>query len=231
MGPEDDASRSLVSRGSAAYADIWWLRAAVNAIPYVGGSVDILFSHRGEALVKERVTELIGKLSWEIRLLSVSKLDRSYLDSDECFDLLRKAIERSSRIRDRERIHFIARIVAGAISKEIYKVGDPEVLVDVLSELNEAEALVVSKLKEMYRLKKTQVEDWGRPLESSLPENFGGQLPFLMKRIERTGLLSEMTGAIIGYGGGTFQLTDTARRLFEFLDESAPLEGQSDGLA
>jgi hypothetical protein len=46
----------------APYGDTTWLRALVTAIPYIGGSLGLIFSGRGQRVARGRIEQMLSHL-------------------------------------------------------------------------------------------------------------------------------------------------------------------------
>ncbi|MBC2726109.1 hypothetical protein [Desulfosporosinus sp.] len=184
------------------------------------GFIDVLLAGRGQAIKTKRVEEFIKALQQKIELLDNEKVDSVFLESEEWMDLLRKAIDDSTRTRNYNKILAIAGILCGAVTHETDNIADPEDLLQVLSELNTEEAIVLQAIYEHGEGEYCTINGYGMSLIPYLPENYNTRIKFLIKRIEAIGLLSEQTGAIIGYSGGTLSLTTVGKLLLELLSDS-----------
>ncbi len=47
-------------------------------------------------------------------------------------------------------------------------------------------------------------------------------LDFLLKRLEKSGLIKEVVGLYVGYEGGVYVITETFRKLMGYLEEHTP---------
>jgi hypothetical protein len=202
------------------------VRAIVQAIPYIGGPLDTILAMPGQLFQQERV-ELLFRYIGEV----LSRVDQEYVKtewvySDEFRDLLVQAIESSIRTRSEEKIRINAMILTNVLIVPNDGRFLPEEYMKALADLTpiEVKALLVfykafedlqSNLtdNELQRATKT---GWKERLQNECgidPED----VIFLMKRLERTGFVSEITGAYLGYGGGQFYPTESLKRLMEYL--------------
>jgi len=84
-----------ISKASEVYAENTILRAAVNAIPYVGSSLDVIFASKGQEIIRSRLNCLLDNLKQEMDKIKENKVDRKYLESGEWFDIILKCIDLS----------------------------------------------------------------------------------------------------------------------------------------
>jgi hypothetical protein len=230
-GPEGlDLSGEVASKlvkASEVYANNTVLRALVNAIPYVGGSLDVLFAYRGQQIVQERIMGLLEDLSIEMGGVREEVVDRKYLESEEWFDLILRGIGAATKTRDQEKIRLYAKILKGAVTAQNREEFAPEEYLVVLAELTPKEIEVARAIYEQQS---------GRPQDSESElqwakrkgwEKLSGQclsvpkedLPFVLLHLQRSGLIREITGAYLGYTGGVYVITETFRKLMRYLSE------------
>lgn len=206
----DAKNTDIVIKLSEWYLGTDWLRIALQAVPY-GGSFDYILGAEGRRIEKERIEHLLNSLGADLKALEQEKIDKTYLKSEDFFDLLTQALKKTTRIGNQEQINFIARIVRGAITGEVQAIADPKSLIDVLAELTADEALLLSGI---YKMKPAtgSFEDNLRPY---IPEELFHRLQFLLKRVERTGLIVELTHKV--GGAGYYTLTSTGKDLCDFV--------------
>ena len=92
--PAADLERRA-EEASEAYERNMALRALVSAIPGIGSSLDIVLTSGG-ARSEERIRNLIDALKEDMQermeTVADSTLDKEYLESDEYFDLVMRAL-------------------------------------------------------------------------------------------------------------------------------------------
>jgi hypothetical protein len=218
--------RALADRGEELYAENRWLRAGVALIPGVGGAIDSLIAVRGQKLAQERIERLIADLRATAAGLSEEKLDRAFLNSEAFDDLTLRAFRAAAETRDREKTRLYAAILVGAVDSDRDRTLDPEAVLSSVAELAPVE---LELARAIYRMQKTDpdrdlelkdVWDRGWNDEENFPSAARRDLAFYLKRIERTGLIEEFTGAYLDYGGGTYRTTRTFRRLMRHLERT-----------
>jgi hypothetical protein len=208
-----------------AYSNNTILRAMINAVPYIGGSLDVLISSKGHKVLQERVESLLRQLQSDMSSVKENMIDRTFLDSEEWFDLVVKALESAARTRDSEKIRMYSTILRNSVITDMRLTHNPEDYLAVLSELTARE---VKLAKAIYTQQNDRPEgnetelQWATrkgwknlAIESRLGEE---ELPFLLKRVERSGLIKEITGAYVGYTGGVYVITDVFRKLMNYIE-------------
>lgn len=209
--------KKVISKLSSRYLEKWWVRAGVAAIPRVGGSLDIIFSHRGQELARARVASMFRFLREELEKITEEKIDRSFLESEEWTDVVILAVQKAAQVRNKERLRAIARILRSSITNEFNSGGHIENLLDVTAALRDEEAVLLREIYKRTLDGKSVIGNYGEELKDSLPGLMHDRLPFLLKRIESLGLISEQVGVILGYKGGAYTLTSTGKELCKYL--------------
>lgn len=208
----------LLTNASREYSKRTSIRALVPLIPYVGSSIDVLLGSKAQKFAEERKERLYTELKAEIEKLDEPKIDKEYLQSEEWFDILLQAIDKTVRTRSKEKIKLFAKVLKGALLfSGLDKGSRAEEYLNVLSELtiNEVRlAKVVFDLKEVDITREKDNELFRRCTFID-KEDF----PFYMKRLEKAGLVREMVGMIADYEGGIYKITATFTKMMDFLNE------------
>lgn len=115
--PPDSLARvpSGVDQAMRWYERQPWLRAVVQAVPPVGGSLDTLLAWRGTALAQARFEEFVASVSARLgHLESASNRDR-LLASEEFFELFATTVEAAVGSASSEKRARAAAFMAGTI--------------------------------------------------------------------------------------------------------------------
>lgn len=118
------------------YIDSSLLRALIQAVPYAGGSLDTLMSESGQKFKEQRIENLLGHLSKEIEKIGSKQPVPNNSNSEELYDMMLFALEKSTRTRSEEKRKRFAKILANQISSPIdWDVADS--IIRIISELSE----------------------------------------------------------------------------------------------
>lgn len=216
----------VARKASETYANNTALRAVITAIPYIGGSLDVIFVSKASKIYQERIKALLENLKTEMSLIGEEMIDKEYLRSEEFFDVVVKVIEASSRTRDREKIRLYAKLLCGSVAIQDRREFFAEDYLNILVELTPRELEVARAIYEQQGNSRPSSDE--TPLQwawrmgwKKLPEKLRvtsrDDLPFVLQRVSRSGLIKEMTGEYVGYEGGVYLITETFRRLMDFL--------------
>jgi hypothetical protein len=202
------------------------VRAAVQAIPVIGGPLDTMLAMPGQLFQEERVELLFRYIGEAVSRLDQDCLKKEWVYSDEFRDILIQAIESSARSRSEEKIRINAMILTNVLIVPNDGQFWPEEYLKALADLTprEVKALFVfykafeglhsdSGENELQRAQKTS---WAEMLQEECGID-PYDVIFLMRRLERTGFVSEITGSYLGYSGGQFYPSESLRKLMEYL--------------
>lgn len=215
---------------SAGYNDLPYLRTAISTLPFIGSQLDFLLSTPGQKFMEERVEYLINQLEKEIAKLQEDSIDKNYLKTEEGYDLINKTFAIAARTRQRKKLDFLAKILKGAIVSSKSS-NDPEFYVKLIDELNEKEleiALLIYKVKTQKEQEKKNEElkdestgmSAGDPhwISKNYPQFSKDELQYILPRLEKTGLIKELVGSYMGYGGESYKLTQLIHDFVNFIE-------------
>ena len=158
--------------------------------------------------------------------ISEGKIDRKYLESEEWFDLVIRVIEAAARTRSREKINLYARVLRGAVTIQDRREFSPEEYLAVLTELTLREievGQVIYRQQCEVRMQPNENElqwawrmGWKQLPElcSSVPKE---DIPFILLRLQKSGLVREITGTYFNYTGGVYIITESFRKLMRYI--------------
>ena len=210
-----DLTQSL-SKASQMYSELTTLRAAITAIPFVGGSIDVLISGKAQNIAQKRLETLAGSLKDELNQLKGNQIDKNFLESDEWFDLLMQTFDKTIRTRSEEKIRLFSKVLTGVLASTS-KRDTAEEFLNILSELSETEIAIAHIVYELQTVNIKQLEE-KNPFIAKCDFVDQADLPFYLKRLEKAGLVSEEMGMIVGYEGGIYHITPTFKKLMGIIN-------------
>lgn len=190
------------------------------------GPLDTFLSSEGQKIVQRRMISLLNCLKIEMKSIREETINKDYLESEEFYDLVFMAFEAASRTRNNNKIQWYAKILKNSFIKE-KDVFLPEDYMNILKELTEDEIQVASEL--FRRQGKKKLEDFENQMafakgcgwdtfQDYLNVTHPRKYLFILSRLEKSGLIKEITGTYQDYDGGIYFITDTFRDLMEFLE-------------
>ncbi len=105
---------SKISKLLQLYEKSSWLRAIVQ-LPPGGGSIDTLLAGKAAGINQKRVEELLENVNYQIEALDGNKINKSFLESEEFFEIFRTAAEIAARSANKEKRRLVAAYLSGAV--------------------------------------------------------------------------------------------------------------------
>lgn len=203
------------------------LRALLNMIPSVGGSLNELMAGKGQQIIEKRRDNLLRLLAEHLEAIEAEAIRKDYFETPEGFDLLIKALDSSRRTRSEHKRDLIARILAGATSTDSEQGNySPEEYVNLVASLTVKE---LEAARTIYDLQQNliaeeldadnRLEIW-RMCAERLKESHGidsGDFPILVNRLHNVGLLDLYYVLTPGSPTPTYWTSTTFKRLMKFL--------------
>lgn len=232
------ANMERVNEKISQYGDALLLRAAVSNLPWIGSTLDMILSSKAQKFTEERIMKLLSDLELELAKVDEEKIDKDYLDSEEFYDLMMNAFRATVKTRSEAKIRTYALILKSSLTYKA-KTVPPENYLFAIEQLGDLDLFIANAIYNQQKdivlhningIIDEKVDDSVEPDLSvikkagwdQLPETCGlgfDDLIFHFKRIENVGLISEVTGAYLGYGGGVYRITKAFKRLKNFIHD------------
>jgi len=143
MDLPEDALAPLATRASAYYEPLFALRALIQAIPGIGGTIDTILAGLGARWQAERLESFLRILSERLARLEATGVRISLEPSEPLYDFVRLALEQAARTRSEQKRQDLATIVTHQASAT-KGWDDAEAAMSVLSELSEFDVAVLT---------------------------------------------------------------------------------------
>jgi hypothetical protein len=121
------------------------LRAFINAIPYIGGSLDIVLSEQWNAIYERRVEDLLYQLSEDLKNLE-DKVDKEYITSEDFFDLAYKILQESVKTRLKEKRILFSKIIRDSITTQ-RDTQETEEVIDIIISMNQKDLCFLRQIE------------------------------------------------------------------------------------
>lgn len=190
-------------------------RIIVNTIPYLGGALDAALSTKWSQYQTQRVDDLLNKLSAELSSINAEKLDKSFLESEEFYDLVYGIAHNAIKTRNPEIRTGFARVIKSALNQDDTII-NLEDIVRQLSEVTQKDLLLLKAVKGLY--------DSGQPVAGRTVSK--ALYPFKLSeieaeihlyRFENLGLLDHNRSMLTGRGVMAFTKMPLFDKTIEFL--------------
>lgn len=240
--PNDEFMSQLLEGRSVPelYSDAGILRACVQMITPLGPLIDAILAAPGSRRKEERLRLFLALIYKGLAVIQgqihdlKQRIDRLYSEyPEELEDIILKALESSIRTRSRTKIAMNAMILLNLLSGKNEGKFRPEEYLDVLSELSPIEVKIIATFYDVFvndeQRKSTSENELQQAERLKVEEKLESELGldredilFLLKRIERTGLIREVSGMYWGYAGNRFTINQTLIRMMDYI-KSNPL--------
>lgn len=128
------------------YSDNTSLKAVVNLIPYVGGALDEIFSHRSNSLKNKRLENFISNTENVFQDIEENKLNKSFLESDEFTDLVLRCIRLSIKTTSNDKAKIFSQIIKKSLTVKAFNLEEFEEIESLLEQISYREFLYLQEL-------------------------------------------------------------------------------------
>jgi hypothetical protein len=205
------------------------IASAILGIPIFGEPIYVALSTMQSQIVQRRIQQLVLSLHEEALLIERNKVDFTFFESEEFYDLIRKVIECTFKTHDNSKIRLYARILTRLPLLDNAKFRhNAEDFLSILLELTPADLLLA---REVYK----QHEDIAERIhssenESSVELKSGSKIQsntgldetdfeLAITKLVRAGLIKEVVTTAYGYSGDAYKITHTFRKLIELVEK------------
>lgn len=140
MSNQPDNAKELIQQAAEKYSDITALRAAVQLIPYIGGTLDTLIGGEGQKIQQRRIAHLIDEL--DKRLINIEAPQHAIANED-LYDLMVSTFERVVKTRSETKRARFAQVVSNEIA-HARNIDEAETAVRLVSELDDLHVCVLN---------------------------------------------------------------------------------------
>jgi hypothetical protein len=234
MASEDSRLEKAVQKGVNYYLDNLELRQSIWQIPYIGNAVDYIFSELGKSFQQRRLLQAIQYLTEETSQISESKVDKSFLDTEEFYDLIMRTLESCIKTRHNDKIRLYCKILIGAVlidnRDQRHSAEDFLALIAELSLMDLQVGMDIYKrqknMPEKFNLESREnneleftVRTGWHNICSSLEMN-ETDFKIALYKLSRAGLIKEIVGTYVGYTGGHYIITPAFKILMDLIKYS-----------
>ncbi|MCK4288936.1 MAG: hypothetical protein KAW86_07010 [Bacteroidales bacterium] len=208
-----------IEKISKDYSNNLGLRFYVSLIPTIGGTIDLLMTSKWQDSIKKRIKIFFDAVKEEFDDIEENKIDKKFLESEEFMDLFINSLNLASKTRSNDKIRIYTKILKGSLIIKNDEFNSEDYL-HVLEELTPNE---LSFAKQFYDLKIAKNEYLSESQNDIVftSINFVNitkqKSEYYFKRLEKVGLVSELVGSYIGYGGGIYNLTELFKSLMNYI--------------
>jgi hypothetical protein len=141
-------SKSKIDLFLKKYSDNSMYRAGVSAIPYIGGALDILLSSGIQKKSQKRFQNFLNELESQLKNIDENKLNYSYLESEEFYDLFLQTSNLVVRTRLQEKIKAYSNILTSSLILEFKNNLKAEDVLNIIEGLTENDMKLIKLISE-----------------------------------------------------------------------------------
>jgi hypothetical protein len=135
-----DASIALVRQCAEKYADATMLRAAMQLLPYIGGTLDTLIGGAGQKIQQRRMAHFLDELDKRLKNIEEPK---NLLAQEDLYDLMVATFEQVVKTRSEEkRVRFAQLIANGIVTESTFE--NIEAALRLVGELDDIHIQILS---------------------------------------------------------------------------------------
>jgi hypothetical protein len=221
-----------VERAAEVYANTPALYLPVLAIPEIGPIIDTLFRHKAGEILHQRYTELWQATKAEVNRIDMDKIDKSFFDSEEGYDLIVKAIHAAFETANKDKMRLYARILISSaiLDKAKFRYYSKD-FISLLLDLLPADLAVA---REIYKQQKDTPADIIDPEvtnELQIVRNSGfyrlaesiklekAEFDFALTKLVKAGLIRQVVGSYMDNRGDAYRITHTFRKMMDLIED------------
>ena len=241
---KEQAEAGFITKASAHYCDLFPLRAAIQSIPGLGGTLDTMLAGLGAKYQYVRLEHFTGEL--DIRLKRIESLP-TIEPGEPLWDFMMQVFDKVIRSRSEEKRKRFANLVANQVTKQSHW-EEAETATRLLGELTDIHIKVLDAALKVTPCEHPSAWSGRRVLtladkqklsqrkeKGKVPTNISDDLPqlslsateMICSELMARGLLRDV--GVGSWGGGTFmgyfEATESAKWFMDWISESPEKHG------
>lgn len=134
---------------------VTWIKAAVSAIPMVGGPLGHLIFDKADSIRLRNIETALAALAEQIKSLEIEKLNKSWFESEEALAAFKTMAEEVSYEPDSQKVNDLGYIVAACGSNEHINDDKKLAILEHLARLSHTQIKILSVIATLPRQEKT----------------------------------------------------------------------------
>ncbi len=216
MNSNDRSINDVVKKATEYYEHSVIPRAAVAAIPYIGGTLDILLSGYAARRWQKKVASMFEELGSNLAKITENQVNKEFINSEEFESLIIRVIQALQTTHEREKISYFANILSKVVTTELLQNEKAQRYIGLVDELTGLHIRILKTFADRPR----EVMD-----ASTIADMIGGdfqEIQAYCSDLEAHSLLYNPTIGTYGGGGGRYRIHPSAIPFLEFLNVNKP---------
>lgn len=189
------------------------LRVIINLIPYVGGSLDVALA-KWSQIKRKRIDELLGAISEELKGIQEEAINKSYLESEEFYDLIYQIVNNALSNRCSETRKAYAKVVRSAVLNDETTVN----LEDIIRQIEGIREKDIFFLRVVKNMLNSERELTGESLSSGITGYDSLECERMLYRFENLGLLDHPRNMMVRPGTMAFNKLPLLDKIVSYLE-------------
>lgn len=215
---------------SEAYSNDIAQRALISNIPFIGSSIDNIFTGKASKYYSERIEIFIQCVNEEFDSMEENKVDKAFLQSSEFYDLITSLIENSVKTRHIERVKLFSKLLKSQVLSDSSSKYLSDDFTYLINELVPRDIIIISEIEIIKNDLEVQKYESENPktffdlitIKSFEKNKIGysnSEILFTLSKLNKLGLLNEYyDGSVLGLtDGGDYKTTDTFSELIKII--------------
>ena len=204
------------------------VRLKISNMPVIGISADVIYTETIQMIKNIEMARTLENLDYR-------KVDKEYLEGLEFHNFLVKTYRCMIDDINGDKAQFFSKLIKNSLESTEDERRYNFDYVKIISELSIEQMFILKEMfnqqKGLFELQKRNPEynelelviqytDWNN-FSKIIFDKYGIEsedLKFLLKRIESTGLIHEISGTYMSYAGGTYKINYSLKKLFDKLE-------------
>jgi hypothetical protein len=204
---------------------------AISNIPVFGPLLQTILTSLEPEILKRRFLELFMALREEVLLIDEAKIDKTYFQSEEFYDIFRQVFEYTAKTRDTHKIKLYAKILVkvALLDNAIFRQSAEDFLLIIL-ELSPADLFVAREVYKQQKDTPEEILDINQNELKIVKESGWDKLPQIcemnkaqfdlsLSKLVRAGLLRQVIGTYGYYIGDAYRITLSFRMMMKLLEK------------
>jgi HPt (histidine-containing phosphotransfer) domain-containing protein len=137
---------NTTTRASLIYEKSLTTRSLILALPYVGSSIDLILSTKGQQFIQKRIDTFLEEISRRLDTLESFSIEEK--NEEEVFYLLQTVLEKVERTKSELKIERFATLVGNCLIEE-KNWDETEVAVKLISDLTDVHMQIIIKMNNL----------------------------------------------------------------------------------
>lgn len=206
------------------------LEVSLNTIPLIGPLLINFIKSNETRFLQRRFLKLYEYLNEEINNIQDQKIDKSFIETEEFYDILRKVYEYTAKTRDNAKIKLYSRILVriSMLNNAFFRYTAEDFLL-ILIDLSPTDLMIAKKIYQQQKGTPIEIKDINQNELKIVKESGWDTIPSILGvnqtefelsilKLVRAGLIKQVSGTYVNYIGDAYRITRVFRMLMKLIE-------------